>query len=121
MKLASIVLMLLLVPSLVNAQQPQVVREWLTVAPDSAGAEVLMPLAPTAGERTLEPVAGQKITVRSQISVLEEKHTFVFSFHDQPLPKTHRRQTRPSTALSKGLSPALLELWTKSALSGQAG
>jgi hypothetical protein len=87
MKLAPLVLILLLFTSLAHAQQPQVVREWLTVAPLSAGAEVLMPLAPTSSERTLEPVAGQKITVKTQISVLEEKHTFVFGFHDQVLPK----------------------------------
>jgi len=87
MKLAPLVLMLLLFTSLAQAQQPQVVREWLTISPESAGAEVLMPLAPTASERTLEPVAGQKITVKAQTSVLEDKHTFVFSFHDQALPK----------------------------------
>ncbi len=43
----------LLSPAFLTAQQPQINREWLTVTPELARAQVLMPFAPTATERSL--------------------------------------------------------------------
>lgn len=102
MKITSIVLMLMLFPCLIQAQQPQVIREWLTVQPESSGAEFLMPFAPTAKERTLNLLAGQKITIKSQISVLNEKHTFVFSYHDHEIPKEPQAEDKALDGAVKG-------------------
>lgn len=79
-------LALLLCPALLTGQQPQVVREWLAVTPEGAGAQVQMPLAPSASERVVDGVNGEKVTVKLQISELEGKHTFVFGYHDQAPP-----------------------------------
>ncbi|MCE2793517.1 MAG: hypothetical protein ACK49R_09585 [Planctomycetota bacterium] len=95
-------LLFLLLPSLLSAQQPQVVREWLTVTPESARAEFLMPFAPQASERTLEPVKGQKITVKMQVADLDRKHTFVFSYHDQAPPKDDKAERDALDGAVKG-------------------
>lgn len=95
-------LLVLLLPAILEAQQPQVVREWLVVAPDEARAEVLMPIAPEARERTLEPVKGEKITVKMQVSELDRKHTFLFSYHDQTPPKDAKAERDALDGAVKG-------------------
>jgi hypothetical protein len=95
-------LLVLVLPNLLSAQQPQVVREWLKVTPAEARAEFLMPFAPEASERVLEPVKGEKITVKMQISDLDRKHTFVFSYHDQTPPKDAKAERDALDGAVKG-------------------
>lgn len=95
-------LFFLLLPGLLSAQQPQIVREWLSVTPDGARAEVLMPFAPQASERTIEPVKGEKLTVKMQVAELESKHTFVFSYHDQTPPKDAKAERDALDGAVKG-------------------
>jgi hypothetical protein len=105
MKLAPVVLMLLLYTSLAQAQQPQVAREWLTVAPESAGAEVLTPLC-SKRERTnlgTGTLAKKNRRQDSNLGLGGKAHLFVFSFHDRVLPeKILRRGHNASTAAVKG-------------------
>lgn len=103
MKLLALpVLLISLFPTLLSAQQPQVVREWLSVSPDESRAKFLMPFAPQANERTLEPVKGEKITVKMQVSELDRKHTFIFSYHDQTPPKDAKAERDALDGAVKG-------------------
>lgn len=92
----------LLCPTLLVGQQPQIIREWLTITPELARAQVAMPLAPTAAERSLEPVKGEKITVKMQVAELDGKHTFIFSYHDQTPPKDAKAERDALDGAVKG-------------------
>lgn len=58
--------------------------EWVEVAPEGAGAKVLMPGTPVASQRRMSPVAGTTTTVNLNLLQVTPTTSYVFAYNTVP-------------------------------------